>query len=172
MIILIMNSESNLLDTETDPKRFQFLEALVIMVLQWTFFHKGFSKVGGMDGLWEKYGTAIGQSITTTTAAPTTVVSNFTTVAASLSTVTLNCKTRILWFWIIMTTRWRSLGGNGGEMYRVVANGHNENLEIKLICFSWRKGLEFILSDIVYLNGNLSVVYLIFLIYFIAFKAL
>jgi len=41
-----------------------------------------------MDGLWEKYGTAIGQSITTTTAAPTAAVSNFTTVAASLSTVT------------------------------------------------------------------------------------
>ncbi|XP_020600520.1 sodium/glucose cotransporter 5-like [Orbicella faveolata] len=47
-----------------------------------------FSKVGGMDGLWEKYGSAIGQSITTTTVAPTTVASNFTTVAAALSTVT------------------------------------------------------------------------------------
>lgn len=51
-------------------------------------FHQGFSKVGGMDGLWEKYGSAIGQSITATTVAPTTVASNFTTVAAALSTVT------------------------------------------------------------------------------------
>ena len=40
-----------------------------------------------MDGLWEKYGTSMGQSIATT-AAPTATVSNFTTVAAALSTVT------------------------------------------------------------------------------------
>ena len=41
-----------------------------------------------MNGLWEKYGTAIGQSITTTTAVPTTAASNLTTVASALSAAT------------------------------------------------------------------------------------
>lgn len=88
---VMINLENNVPDTKTDTKRLSTFRSITYPGPSMNFLSqikKGFSKVGGMDGLWEKYGTAIGQSFTATTDAPTTAVSNFTTVAASLSTVT------------------------------------------------------------------------------------
>jgi len=47
-----------------------------------------FAKVGGLDGLWNKFGTSMGQPLTPTVAPATTAASNLTTVASALNTMT------------------------------------------------------------------------------------
>lgn len=49
---------------------------------------QGFNEVGGLDGLWNKFGTSMGKPLTSTVAPATTATSNFTTDASGLGTMT------------------------------------------------------------------------------------
>ena len=49
---------------------------------------QGFNKIGGLDGLWNKFGTSMGKPLTSTVAPATAATSNFTTVASALGTMT------------------------------------------------------------------------------------
>ena len=58
--------------------------------------------------LWEKYGTSVGESITTT-AFPTVAVSNFTTVAAALSTASNHTRNKTVDSCFKLTPYWGNL---------------------------------------------------------------
>lgn len=48
----------------------------------------GFDKVGGLDGLWQKFGTSMGKPLTSTVSPVTTATVSYTTVSSALNTMT------------------------------------------------------------------------------------